>query len=47
MSHFIEKCRECGAVISQCRCPSKDKEVRFGLCDDCKEATNKEEKREE
>ena len=36
MIHFIEKCYECKAIISQCRCPSKDKELRWGICDDCK-----------
>ena len=37
MGHFIEKCRECGTVISQCRCMSKDKTVRYGICNKCKE----------
>ena len=23
-------------MISQCRCPSKDKEVRYGICNECK-----------
>lgn len=26
-SHFVERC-ECGVIISQCRCPSKDKAQR-------------------
>lgn len=33
--HYTELCRECGAVISQCRCMSPDKEIRYGLCDAC------------
>ena len=40
MSHFIEKCSGCDCVISQCRCPSKDKEIRYSLCKNC--AANKE-----
>jgi len=36
MGHFIEKCKLCGAVIAQCRCPSKDKAVRYGICKECK-----------
>ena len=36
MSHFIERCQNCGIVINQCRCPSKDKEERWSLCEDCK-----------
>jgi hypothetical protein len=34
--HFIEKCKECKKIISQCRCPSKDKEERWSLCAECK-----------
>jgi glycine/D-amino acid oxidase-like deaminating enzyme len=32
MSHFIKKCRACGTVIAQCRCPSKDKAIEWGEC---------------
>lgn len=35
--HFICYCSKCEKVISQCRCMSKDKEVRYEVCDDCKE----------
>lgn len=35
-SHFIEECTECGAVISQCRCASKDKRHDYGICQKCK-----------
>lgn len=35
--HYIQKCRICGTVISQCRCPSKDKEERWGYCEKCAE----------
>jgi hypothetical protein len=34
-NHFIKYCRECQKVISQCRCPSKDKKVLWGVCRDC------------
>lgn len=34
-NHFIEKCRKCGRVIAQCRCPSKDKSVIFSICFEC------------
>ncbi len=33
--HYIEKCRHCDTVISQCRCPSKDKSIRLGECAEC------------
>lgn len=35
MSHFIEKCRCCEEVISQCRCPSSDKAIRWSTCRKC------------
>ena len=35
MSHFIEKCKECGITISQCRCPDPNKEVRYSVCTTC------------
>lgn len=38
MSHFIETCKFCGTVISQCRCPSPDKTKRVGVCSKCKES---------
>jgi len=37
MSHFIEKCSYCGDVITQCRCPAPDKELRLGVCKKCEE----------
>jgi hypothetical protein len=36
MGHYIELCKSCGAVISQCRCPSLDKAKRYGVCSQCK-----------
>lgn len=36
MSHFIELCKVCGDVISQCRCPDSLKEKRYGICEKCK-----------
>lgn len=40
MSHFIEICKECNDVISQCRCPSTDKEKRFSICEKCLKTMN-------
>lgn len=34
--HFIEKCKECGKVIIQCRCPDPNKKVILSTCEDCK-----------
>lgn len=36
-THFVEKCKSCGIVISQCRCPGP-KLVKHGLCDACKKS---------
>jgi len=36
MSHFIEKCRRCAKVTSQCRCIDCNKEVRLVICADVK-----------
>lgn len=30
--HFIELCRYCNAVISQCRCIDRNKVQRLGVC---------------
>lgn len=35
MSHFIEKCKHCNCVITQCRCASTNKEIRWGVCEQC------------
>ena len=35
MSHFIEVCKFCGDVITQCRCPDPNKEKRYGVCVNC------------
>jgi len=35
MSHFIKYCKLCNVVMSQCRCPSRDKEIQYGTCDKC------------
>lgn len=35
--HFIMKCKKCERIISQCRCPDKNKTVRYmescAICD--------------
>jgi hypothetical protein len=36
MNHFKKVCRFCDAIIEQCRCPSKDKEIILGVCNNCK-----------
>lgn len=33
--HYTELCSKCGTVISQCRCMSPHKEIRYGLCPEC------------
>ena len=33
--HFIEKCKDCDKIISQCRCISKDKEIKYSICEKC------------
>lgn len=35
MTHYIVKCRYCSKTMRQCRCPSKDKAVRYDTCDLC------------
>ena len=35
--HFIIICKECGDIISQCRCPGPDKKKIEGLCENCQE----------
>lgn len=34
--HFIEKCKECDDIISQCRCPDNNKEIIYTICTNCK-----------
>jgi len=36
MSHFIEYCSDCYAVISQCRCMDCNKTIKWGQCSKCK-----------
>ena len=36
-NHFIERCKKCNTVISQCRCMSQEKTQVFGVCKKCKE----------
>ena len=40
--HFIEICRICGKVISQCRCMDCNKERRTSICSDCASKMNDE-----
>ena len=34
-NHFVTKCKYCGVIINQCRCISKDKEVKYATCGTC------------
>lgn len=36
MSHFKKVCEICKKVITQCRCLSKNKEIIYEICDECK-----------
>ena len=36
-THYILKCSTCDKVISQCRCMAENKDVKFKVCDDCRE----------
>lgn len=40
-SHYIDKCRECGAVVRQCRCPSPSKTVKLVVCPSCADKVKK------
>lgn len=37
MSHYIETCKFCKTVISQCRCPDPNKVKAESVCSDCEE----------
>lgn len=41
-THFIEKCRGCNAVLSQCRCADSNKAIRWGICEECKRVVQEE-----
>lgn len=41
MAHFIKICKECGKVISHCRCPSQHKTKTYEVCDECKSKDDK------
>lgn len=36
-AHYIERCKFCREIISQCRCSDPRKPTRFGICGDCAE----------
>lgn len=40
--HYIEKCKKCGDVISQCKCLKCDKTVKYSLCEKCKKENDDE-----
>lgn len=33
--HHVTRCSGCGTVLSQCRCPSAEKEQRWAWCSNC------------
>ena len=35
--HYILKCSTCDKVISQCRCMAGNKDVKYKVCDECRE----------
>ena len=35
-THYRVICKECGTVIGECRCPSKDKFEKYDTCEKCK-----------
>ena len=39
--HFVEYCTECKKVISQCRCMSNDKTVKYSICKECQKKEKK------
>ena len=41
MGHFIVVCKDCKKIITQCRCPAKDKRTIYETCDKCKEKNEK------
>lgn len=45
--HYIEYCKVCNKVISQCRCFSTDKLVRYGICDSCEKKDTYQTSRED
>jgi hypothetical protein len=38
--HTKTICKECGDVISQCRCKDDDKMIIYDTCDKCKKEKN-------
>lgn len=43
VAHFKKVCQSCGIIITQCRCPSKDKVIIYDLCDKCKNSKGENE----
>jgi hypothetical protein len=34
-NHYLKSCKICGATISQCRCPRKNKTKLYSICPTC------------
>jgi len=37
--HRVKLCKNCNAVIEQCRCPDENKRVEYGICAKCDKGT--------
>jgi len=35
MGHYKTICKECGTIISQCRCMACDKTIIYDTCNEC------------
>lgn len=47
MEHHIEKCKHCGTVIKQCRCPNFSKTIRYSVCAKCAKKGKPQDSRKE
>ena len=41
MNHYKVVCKECETTMSQCRCPSESKSIRYDTCPNCTPAPSK------
>lgn len=39
VGHHILKCKECGEVISECKCLTNEKPTYYDICDKCLKIT--------
>lgn len=43
--HYIERCKFCNKVMSQCRCIDCNKQVIYSVCTRCSELKDNEERK--